>query len=125
MLMENARRKGAEVREQTAVTRVIRDESGRTLGVAAKGADGVEREFFAPVTIDCSGREQVAVGREGWRVKDPQLDKLAIWTYYRGARRDPGAALATKRRRPEEAEQEGKRRSPALPRSSGAAVGRA
>jgi flavin-dependent dehydrogenase len=90
MLLENARRKGAEVREQTPVTRVLRDESGRTIGVVAAGPDGVAREFFAPVTIDCSGRDQVAVGREGWRIKDPQLNKLAIWTYYRGAKRDPG-----------------------------------
>ena len=42
------------------------------------------------MTIDCSGREQVATARDGWRVKDPQLNKMAIWTYYRGAKRDPG-----------------------------------
>jgi flavin-dependent dehydrogenase len=42
------------------------------------------------MTIDCSGREQVAASREGWRVRDAELNKLAIWTYYRGALRDPG-----------------------------------
>src|SRR5678815_3043474 len=90
MLLENARRKGAEVRELTPVLRTLKDDDGRTIGVAAKGADGRAFEAFAPITIDCSGREQVAVAREGWRVKDPQLNKLAIWTYYRGAKRDPG-----------------------------------
>jgi flavin-dependent dehydrogenase len=89
MLLENARRKGADVRELTPVSRTLKDESGRTIGVAAKGPDGQTFEAFAPVTIDCSGREQVAVAREGWRIKDPQLNKLAIWTYYRGAKRDP------------------------------------
>lgn len=90
MLLDNARSKGAEVREQTRVTRTIKDDSGRTLGVEAIGADGVTFEVFAPVTIDCSGREQVATARDGWRLKDPKLNKLAVWTYFRGAKRDPG-----------------------------------
>ena len=90
MLLANARGKGAEVREETRVTRTIKDDSGRTVGVAAVGLDGAAFEVFASMTIDCSGREQVATAREGWRVKDPQLNKLAIWTYFRGAKRDPG-----------------------------------
>jgi len=90
MLLNNARSKGAEVREQTPVTRMLKDDSGKVIGVEAKGADGKTFEIFAPITIDCSGREQVATARDGWRVKDPALNKLAIWTYYRGAKRDPG-----------------------------------
>jgi len=90
MLLENARRKGAEVRELTPVRRVLKDESGRVIGVEARTERGESVEFFAPMTIDCSGREQVATARDGWRMKDPQLNKLAIWTYYRGAKRDPG-----------------------------------
>ena len=90
MLLNNARAKGAEVREQTAVKRVLKDDGGRVVGVEAVGPDGETWQIFAPMTIDCSGREQVAVAREGWRVKDPQLNKLAIWTYFRGAKRDPG-----------------------------------
>ena len=90
MLLDNARRKGAQVRELTRVTRTIKDDAGRTVGVEAVGPDGAAFEVFAPVTIDCSGREQVATAREGWRIKDPQLNKLAVWTYFRGAKRDPG-----------------------------------
>ena len=90
MLLNNARAKGAEVREQTTVKRVLKDDGGRVAGVEAVGLDGESRQFFAPMTIDCSGREQVATAREGWRVKDLQLNKLALWTYYRGAKRDPG-----------------------------------
>ena len=90
MLLDNARCKGAEVRERTRVTRTLKDDSGRTIGVEAVGPDGAAYEVFAPMTIDCSGREQIATGREGWRVKDPQLNKLAVWTYFRGAKRDPG-----------------------------------
>ncbi|MDQ3623338.1 MAG: tryptophan 7-halogenase [Verrucomicrobiota bacterium] len=90
MLLDNARRKGAEVREQTPVKRVLKDAGGRVIGVEASGPDGTPFRVFAPVTIDCSGREQVATAKEGWRVKDPQLNKIALWTYYRGAKRDPG-----------------------------------
>ena len=90
MLLDNARSRGAEVRELTPVRRLIKDGTGRTTGVEATGPDGETLQFFAPMTIDCSGREQVATAREGWRVKDPQLNKLALWTYYRGAKRDPG-----------------------------------
>jgi flavin-dependent dehydrogenase len=90
MLLDNARRKGVEVRELTPVRRVVKDDSGGVIGVEATDRDGAKLEFFAPMTIDCSGREQVATAKDGWRVKDTALNKLAIWTYYRGAKRDPG-----------------------------------
>jgi flavin-dependent dehydrogenase len=90
MLLDNARRKGAVVHEQTRVSNVIKDGDGRVTGVRAVGPAGDVFEMSAPMTIDCSGREQVAASREGWRVRDAELNKLAIWTYYRGALRDPG-----------------------------------
>ncbi len=90
MLLENARVKGAEVRELNPVRRLLKDDSGRVIGVEAANREGEKQQFFAPMTIDCSGREQVATARDGWRVKDPGLNKLAIWTYFRGAKRDPG-----------------------------------
>lgn len=90
MLLENARKKGAQVREQTPVRCVLKDAAGRVIGVDALDSAGQPFQVFAPMTIDCSGREQVATAREGWRMRDPELNKLAIWTYYRGAKRDPG-----------------------------------
>jgi flavin-dependent dehydrogenase len=90
MLLQNARNKGAEVHEETTVQRVLKDDSGRVIGVEVMNSSGDKREVFAPITIDCSGREQVAIAKEGWRLKDPQLNKLAVWTYYRNAKRDPG-----------------------------------
>ena len=90
MMVENARAKGAEVREETPVQRVLRDDSGRVIGVEAQGPDGEKFEVFAPVTIDCSGRDRVSTGRDGWFARDPMLNKIAIWSYWRGAKRDPG-----------------------------------
>ena len=90
MMVDNARSKGAEVREQTPVQRILSDDTGRTIGVEATGPDGVTFHVHAPVTLDCSGRDRVAKGRDGWFSKDPALNKIAIWSYWRGAKRDPG-----------------------------------
>lgn len=89
MLLDNARRHGAEVREQTEVVDILRD-GGRVAGVAAIGPDGERFEIRAPVTIDASGRAAVTGKQNAWRKSDPQLNKVAIWTYFRGAKRDPG-----------------------------------
>jgi flavin-dependent dehydrogenase len=89
ILMENARSKGAEVLEEITVTELVQ-EDGRTLGVRAKSNSGEALEFRAPMTLDCSGRDAFAPTRLNWRVRDPMLNKVAVWTYYRGALRDPG-----------------------------------
>jgi len=47
-------------------------------------------EFRAPMTLDATGRDAFSVSRNGWKVRDPYLNKIAIWTYYKGAMRDPG-----------------------------------
>jgi flavin-dependent dehydrogenase len=89
MLMENARENGAKVLEQTTVTELL-EEDGRVVGVAAKDATGARIEYRAPITLDCSGREAFSGVRKNWRLKDPELNKVAVWTYYRGALRDAG-----------------------------------
>jgi flavin-dependent dehydrogenase len=89
MLMENARAKGAEVLEQTTVLELIQEE-GRTVGVKAQSRAGEALEFRAPMTLDCSGRDAIAPTRLNWRVREPKLNKVAVWTYYRGAMRDAG-----------------------------------
>jgi flavin-dependent dehydrogenase len=42
------------------------------------------------MTIDCTGRDAFASSRNGWKIRDPYLNKIAVWTYYEGAMRDPG-----------------------------------
>ncbi len=90
MLLDNAREKGAAVLEQTAVTRLLKNDSGTVIGVEAQGAGGVKRQFFARLVIDASGKEAFASNREGWRVGDPYLNKVAVWTYYKGSKREQG-----------------------------------
>lgn len=89
ILVDHARSKGAEVREGVEVLGLIK-EGGRVIGVRCRGEDGVEAELRAPITLDCSGKEAFSAVRNGWRMKDPGLNKVAVWTYYRGALRDDG-----------------------------------
>jgi flavin-dependent dehydrogenase len=89
MLLENARDQGAEVREQTMVRDLIWN-NGAVAGVRAVSNNGGTMEFHAPVTVDASGRDAVALTRRGWKVRDPFLNKIAVWTYYERALRDPG-----------------------------------
>jgi flavin-dependent dehydrogenase len=89
ILMENARAKGAEVLEETMVEELIQ-EDGRTVGVGARAKPGQRLEFRAPMTVDCSGRDAIAPTRLNWRIREPKLNKVAVWTYYRGALRDEG-----------------------------------
>jgi flavin-dependent dehydrogenase len=89
MVMQNARDKGARVLERITVRELIR-ENGRVTGVQALDAAGEPVEFRAPLTLDCTGKESFAAVRNQWRIKDPELNKVAVWTYYEGALRDPG-----------------------------------
>ena len=89
MLLNHARERGAEVMEEVAVRELVRQ--GETvLGVQAIRKDGTLMEFRAPITLDCSGKESFAAVRNGWRAKDPYLNKVAVWTYYQGSRREQG-----------------------------------
>ena len=89
MLAENAREKGVEIREEVEVTELLKD-GDRYVGVRARTKDGHEYTVHAPVTVDATGREAMAATRNAWRRGDPKLNKVAVWTYYDGALRDPG-----------------------------------
>lgn len=89
MLLKNAARKGAEVREEHAVTDFIL-EDGAVVGVKVKGRAGEEYELRAPITLDATGRDALLQTKRRWRKRDPKLNKVAIWTFFKGAKRDPG-----------------------------------
>ncbi|MFN7953587.1 MAG: NAD(P)/FAD-dependent oxidoreductase [bacterium] len=88
LLLDNAVAKGAVLFEETQARKLVA-EGDAVVGVEASAATGT-LAFRAPMTIDATGRDAFAAHRYGWRVPDPQLKKLAIWTYYRGAKRDAG-----------------------------------
>ena len=53
-------------------------------------AGGGSETFRADAVIDASGRDTFLASKLGWKRRDPDLTKIAIFTYYRGAKRDPG-----------------------------------
>jgi flavin-dependent dehydrogenase len=89
MLLDNAREKGAEVREETTVKRLIREDE-HVVGVEAMDKNDTLFTVRAPITLDCTGKEAFASTRCGWRVADPFLNKIAVWTYYQGTKRESG-----------------------------------
>lgn len=89
MLLDNARSRGAKVLEQTTVTELL-TEGRLVIGARAKTSDGKTSEFRASITLDCTGKEAFCAVRNNWRMKDPFLNKVAVWTYYQGAKRDEG-----------------------------------
>ena len=89
MLLNKDRNKGANVLEETQVLDLLRD-GERVTGVRVRTSDGNEVEYSAPITLDCTGKESFSSSRNRWRMRDPYLNKVAVWTYYKGAKRDTG-----------------------------------
>ena len=89
MLLDNAREKGAEVIEEISVKELIWEEK-RVVGARTVTKNGAEEKFLAPLTFDATGKEAFAATRNGWRERDPYLNKVAVWTYYTGAIRQEG-----------------------------------
>ena len=96
ILMDNAREKGAEVIEEVTVRETIQ-ENGYVTGVRAVNEDGERWSIRAPITLDATGRDAFSVTRNGWKVRDPYLNKIAIWTYYKGAIAIPASMKAPPR----------------------------
>lgn len=89
MLLDNAIKKGAKVIHQITAKKLMTTNAVIT-GVEAIDQDGCTQTFHAPMTIDASGRAAFACGQKGWRIRDPELKKISIWTYYKQAKRDSG-----------------------------------
>src|SRR4030095_17249021 len=70
MLLDNARRKGVEVRQGAAVRDVIMD-GERVVGVRADRGNGRLEEIRAKVVVDASGRDSMLSRRFGWKAREP------------------------------------------------------
>src|SRR5258706_1643640 len=89
MLLDNARKKGAEVRQGVAASDVIMD-GNRVVGVRTDAPVGGSREIYAKAVVDATGRDSMLSRRFGWKERDADLNKIAVWSYFKGAKRDPG-----------------------------------
>ncbi len=89
MMLENAVEHGVTVHQGVRVLDVLFD-GDRAIGVRVKYASGEEADVFADVVVDASGQSHLIAGRSNLLVKDPVLNKGAIWSYWEGAYRDTG-----------------------------------
>lgn len=90
MLLDNARAKGAEVRQGVSVRDVLM-EGTRVVGVRADDKDGARGiEIRAKVVVDASGRDSILSRKFSWKDRDADLNKIAVWSYFKSAKRDPG-----------------------------------
>ena len=88
MMLDNAAAHGVEVRHGVAVRDVVTDRE-RVVGVLTD-ADSGQKTYRARVVVDATGRDAFLASKLGWKQRDPELNKIAIFTYFRGAKRDPG-----------------------------------
>ncbi len=93
LMLDHARESGAEVRQGTLVQDVLFD-GERAVGVeireAGDGARGPVERLSAHVLVDATGLNALLSSRLGLRLRDPKLRKAVVYSYFRGARRDPG-----------------------------------
>jgi geranylgeranyl reductase family protein len=87
MLIEHAAEQGATVHQETPVKRVLFDGT-RAIGVEAEIGGSIQ-EFHARVVIDATGQSAMLSNKFGWRVRDPRLKKAVLFSYFKGAHREP------------------------------------
>jgi flavin-dependent dehydrogenase len=86
MMLNNARRLGAEAIEETRVTAVNLERPDGLVEVRAVGPDGRQQTHTARFVLDCSGRNAFLASSRGTRKKFAELDRTALWTHYNGVK---------------------------------------
>lgn len=89
MIIDKAVSNGAKFYDETKVVAPIHNDAGAVVGVVTE-REGKRHELHAKLVVDASGRDCFYASKNKWRKRDPHLSKVAIWTYYEGAVRDPG-----------------------------------
>ena len=90
MLFDRAGELGADCRDETRLTDVRFDESGKAVGVSVRDSDGTTHEIECRVVIDATGQQSFIANKLGIKEVNPDLKKAAIWGYYRDAVRGEG-----------------------------------
>lgn len=89
LLLDNARDHGVDVREETRVLDVYFEGDQQT-GLRVQNADGTEEVVHPKVIVDASGQSSLIGQRLKFRKADPNLRKASVWSYFKGAKREPG-----------------------------------
>jgi len=91
MLIEHAADQGATVHQGSAVNEVLFDraQGDRAVGVEIQMKDGSRQTFHAQVVVDATGQSAMLSNKFRWRVRDPKLKKAVLYSYFKGAQREP------------------------------------
>lgn len=89
LLLDNARRRGVDVRERCAVERVLRDDDGRVCGATYRDAGGARRTANARFVVDASGHQSRTYRVVGERLYSKFFQNVALYGYYAGGKRLP------------------------------------
>ncbi len=89
MMLENAREKGACVRQGAAVQEVLFD-GDRAFGVRTKSGDGNLQDLHARVVVDATGRSALISRKLGIKTEEPTLKKASLFTHFERGSRDEG-----------------------------------
>jgi flavin-dependent dehydrogenase len=85
ILLRHAEESGAQVREETAVSRVL-FEGSTAVGVVASTRGGPEEELRARIVVDASGQDAFLSRQLGNRQFDRRLKRAALFAHYEGIR---------------------------------------
>ena len=88
LLIDHAADQGAVVHQGVLVKQVL-FEGDRAVGVEVQMQDGSRQKFFAKVVVDATGQLAMLSNKFRWRVRDPKLKKAVLYSYFKGAHREP------------------------------------
>jgi flavin-dependent dehydrogenase len=88
LLINHAAEQGAVVHQGVLVKQVL-FEGDKAVGVEVQMQDGTREKFFAKVVVDATGQSAMLSNKFRWRVRDPQLKKAVLYSYFKDAHREP------------------------------------
>jgi flavin-dependent dehydrogenase len=88
LLINHAADQGATIHQGVLVKQVL-FEGDRAVGVEVQMQDGSRQKFFAKVVVDATGQMAMLSNKFRWRVRDPKLKKAVLYSYFKGAHREP------------------------------------
>src|SRR5262249_60564477 len=94
LLIEHAADQGVTVHQRSPVKQVLFD-GDRAVGVEASIEGASPERFHAKVVVDATGQAAMLSNRFRWRMRDPKLKKAVIYSYFKGAHRDPDLTRGT------------------------------
>jgi len=88
MLIDHAAEQGAKVYQGASVQQVL-FENDQAVGVEVRTSNGQLKTFRAKIIVDATGQSAMLSNKFRWRVRDKKLKKAVLYSYFKGAHREP------------------------------------